>query len=113
KMAIVQIPRGFDRFVEVPKKDSNKKFYVFLEDLISHFVYKLFSGLVVQSVTQFRITRNADLEIHEEGATDLLKEIEEELKMRKWGETVRLEFSKKLIDQEMFTYLIDEMEIHE
>jgi polyphosphate kinase len=113
KMAIVQIPRGFDRFVEVPRKnDKVCKYYVFIEDLISHFVYKLFNGIQVQSVTQFRITRNADLEIHEEGATDLLKEIEEELKMRKWGETVRLELSDKLIDQDMFTYLLNEMEIH-
>jgi polyphosphate kinase len=114
KLAIVQIPRGFDRFVEVPKKDQdNGKRFVFIEDLISHFVFKLFSGLQVQSVTQFRITRNADLDIHEEGATDLLKEIEEELKMRRWGETVRLEFSNKMIDHEMFPYLLNVMEIHE
>ncbi|WP_090633605.1 RNA degradosome polyphosphate kinase [Neobacillus massiliamazoniensis] len=112
KMAIVQIPRGFDRYVEVPRNDrSNRKYYVFLEDLISHFVYKLFKGLKVHSVTQFRITRNADLEIHEQNATDFLKEIEEELKMRKWGETVRLELSNKQIDHDMFTYLVDEMEI--
>ena len=113
KLAIVQIPKGFNRFVEIPKKDQDhRKRFVFIEDLISHFVSKLFRGLQVQSVTQFRITRNADLDIHEKEATDLLKEIEEELKMRKWGETVRLEFSNKLIDQEMFTYLLDEMEIY-
>lgn len=114
KLAIVQVPRGLERFVEVPRNsESDRKCFVFIEDLICHFVYKLFSGLLVRSVTHFRITRNADLEIHEEGATDLLKEIEEELKMRKWGETVRLEFSNKNMDQEMFTYLLDEMEIHQ
>ncbi|MGZ4161448.1 MAG: RNA degradosome polyphosphate kinase, partial [Neobacillus sp.] len=113
KLAIVQVPRGFDRFVDVPNQDeSNRKRFVFIEDLISHFVFKLFKGLQVQSVTQFRITRNTDLEIHEEGATDFLKEIEEELKMRKWGEAVRLEFSNKLLDQEMLNYLLAEMEIH-
>ncbi|MDQ0199115.1 RNA degradosome polyphosphate kinase [Neobacillus ginsengisoli] len=111
-LAIVPVPKGFDRFVEVPNMDeSTRKRFVFIEDLISHFVFKLFNGLKVQSVTQFRIIRNADLEIHEEGATDLLKEIEEELKMRKWGEAVRLEFSNKLFDQEMFNYLLTEMEI--
>ena len=42
-------------------------------------------GYEVKSVTAFRITRNADLTIHEDEAEDLLQEIEEELKKRKWG----------------------------
>lgn len=114
RLAIVQIPKGFERFVEVPNKDvSNKKQFVFIEELISHFVHKLFPGFHVQSVTQFRITRNADLEIHEEGARDLLKEIEEELKMRKWGSTVRLEISRNFFDQEILTYLLAELKIQE
>lgn len=114
KLGIVQIPRGFERFVAVPNKiESNMKQFVLIEDLISHFVHKLFRGLHVESVTQFRITRNADLEIHEEGARDLLKEIEEELKMRNWGAAVRLEISKNFIDKEIFSYLLSELEIHE
>ncbi|PLR82431.1 RNA degradosome polyphosphate kinase [Bacillus canaveralius] len=114
KLAIVQVPRGFARFVEVPNKAENGiKQFVLIEDLISHFVHKLFHGLHVESVTQFRITRNADLEIHEEGARDLLEEIEEELKMRKWGATVRLEVAKDFFDPEILTYLLDELEIHE
>lgn len=114
KLAIVQVPRGFNRFVEVSDHtESGKRQFVLIEDLISHFVHKLFLGLDVKSVTQFRITRNADLEIHEEGARDLLKEIEEELKMRNWGDAVRLEVSKNFIDQEIFTYLLDQLEVHE
>ena len=65
--------------------------FVLLEDIISFFSGKLFTGYKVVSVTQFRITRNADLEIHEEGARDLLHQIEKELKKRKWGAAVRLE----------------------
>jgi polyphosphate kinase len=114
RLAIVQIPRGFERFIELPNKvESGKKQFVFLEELISHFVHKLFPGFHVQSVTQFRITRNADLEIHEEGARDLLKEIEEELKMRKWGSTVRLEIAKNCFDIELIAYLTDELEIQD
>ncbi|WP_155816460.1 RNA degradosome polyphosphate kinase [Bacillus methanolicus] len=114
KLAIVQIPRGFERFVEVPNEiESDKKIFVLIEDLIIHFVHKLFRGLHVESVTQFRITRNADLEIHEEGARDLLKEIEVELKKRNWGAAVRLEISNNFIDQEILAYLLSELEIHE
>ncbi|KIY21049.1 RNA degradosome polyphosphate kinase [Mesobacillus subterraneus] len=114
KFAIVQVPKGLDRFVEIPNQDEgHKRKFVYIEELISHFVYKLFPGMQVQSVTIFRITRNADLEIHEEGARDLLKEIEEELKMRKWGAAVRLEVSKKFIDKEVLAFFIDELEIHE
>ncbi|PLT32156.1 RNA degradosome polyphosphate kinase [Bacillus sp. V5-8f] len=113
KVAIVQVPRGFERFVEVSgHKNESQRRFVLLEDIISHFVHKLFCGFQVESVTQFRITRNADLEIHEEGA-DLLKEIEEELKTRNWGEAVRLEVSKKHIDKDIFFYLLKELEIHE
>jgi polyphosphate kinase len=112
KLAIVQIPRGLDRFIEIPRLNE-KKVYVLLEDVISHFIDKLFVGLYVESITQFRITRNADLEIHEEGAEDLLKKIEKELKMRKWGSSVRLEISNTYLDYKILTYLLEELEIHE
>ncbi|MBP0725322.1 RNA degradosome polyphosphate kinase [Bacillus sp. RG28] len=112
KLAIVQIPRGLDRFIEIPRLNE-KKVYVLLEDVISHYIDKLFIGLCVESITQFRITRNADLEIHEEGAEDLLKKIEKELKMRKWGASVRLEISNKYLDYKILTYLLQELEIHE
>ncbi|WP_258535649.1 RNA degradosome polyphosphate kinase [Bacillus sp. 03113] len=114
KLAIVQVPRGLERFIEIPNKNENmNKQFILIENVISYFVHKLFRGFHVKSVTQFRITRNADLEIDEEDARDLLKEIEEELKMRKWGETVRLEISKNFMDEEILTYLLSELEIHE
>ncbi len=61
----------------------------------------------------FRITRNADLALHEEGAEDLLKVIEEELKKRKWGRTVRLEVEEETVDEEAIQFLLEELEIHE
>ena len=39
----------------------------------------------------FRITRNADLEIDEDEAEDLLLEIEKQIKKRRWGQAIRLE----------------------
>jgi polyphosphate kinase len=57
-------------------------------------------------VTAFRITRNADLEIQEDGADDLLHEIKEELKKRKWGASVRLEVQSHSYDVKVVDYLI-------
>ncbi|MFB4164281.1 RNA degradosome polyphosphate kinase [Alteribacillus sp. JSM 102045] len=113
KLEIVQVPRGLNRFVEIRNNNSTLRQFVILEDLLCHFIYKLFVGFHVESTTQFRITRNADLTIQEEGARDLLKEIEEELKMRKWGCAVRLEVNNHFVDNNILNYLLDELEIHD
>ncbi len=78
KLAIVQVPSVMDRLVEV--SCATGKVFVLLEDVITYFMDKLFSGYQINSVTPFRITRNADLTIHEDGASDLLSVIEEEIK---------------------------------
>ncbi|OAS86643.1 MULTISPECIES: RNA degradosome polyphosphate kinase [Metabacillus] len=112
KTAIVQVPAVLDRFVRL-ETSNNKVQFIQLEDIISYFIYKLFKGYKVVSVSVFRITRNADMTIHEEGARDLLKEIEKELKKRKWGSAVRLEIQRNGFDQNILRYLIEELEVHE
>ena len=94
KKAIVQVPAVLHRIIRIDSSDQNVQI-IFLEDLISYFISKLFKGYGVKSTTLFRITRNADLEIHEEDASDLLEEIEEELRKRKWGAAVRLRNPKE------------------
>ncbi|RSL30915.1 RNA degradosome polyphosphate kinase [Salibacterium salarium] len=113
QIAIVQVPSVLSRFIELPPLTSNKKQFIMLEHAISEFIGELFVGYKVKSVSPFRITRNADLTIHEEGARDLLVEIEKELKKRKWGAAVRLEYQKGLMDSKMLDYLTTELEIHQ
>ncbi|MFB5662076.1 RNA degradosome polyphosphate kinase [Alteribacillus sp. HJP-4] len=110
--AIVQVPSVINRFVELPSNDQKKQF-IMLEHVISEFIEELFEGYSVSSVSPFRLTRNADLTIHEEGARDLLREIEKELKKRKWGAAVRLEYQKGMMDEKILTYLQTSLEIHE
>lgn len=112
KKAIVQVPSVLDRFVKLHDAPDCTKF-VLLEDIISTFIHKLFKGYHVVSTSVFRITRNADMTIHEEGARDLLKEIEKELKKRNWGAAVRLEIQKDRFDEDILRYLTKELEIHE
>ena len=111
KIAIVQVPSVLERFVRVESKKGSLKL-VLLEDVISFFIHKLFHGFKVISASVFRITRNADMTIHEEGARDLLKEIEEELRKRKWGAAVRLEIQEPGFDPAILDYLTDELEVH-
>lgn len=112
RLAIVQVPAVLDRTIDCSLNGTRKQF-VMLEDIITHFLYKLFKGYEVLSVSEFRITRNADLTIHEEGARDLLKEIEKELKKRKWGAAVRLEVKKNAMNQQVLSFLLAELEIGE
>nr|WP_234402350.1 RNA degradosome polyphosphate kinase [Oceanobacillus damuensis] len=108
KTAIVQVPALLDRFINVP----GTRQYILLEDIISHFIHKLFKGYQVKTITEFRITRNADMTIHEEGARDLLREIEKELKKRKWGAAVRLEVRANKYDETIASFLLQVLEIH-
>ena len=110
KLAIVQVPAVINRYIELPREDGTRVF-VLLEQVISYYIHKLFRGHHIKSVTPFRITRNADLTIHEDEAEDLLYEIEVELKKRKWGASVRLEIQHDCKDAQLIEYLIDELEI--
>ncbi|WP_338753812.1 RNA degradosome polyphosphate kinase [Bacillus sp. FJAT-52991] len=110
-VAIVQVPSVLGRTIQVPAEDGEYS-YVLLESVLQYFVSRIFKGFKVKSTNIFRITRNADLTIHEEGARDLLLEIEKELKKRKWGSAVRLEMKGEDLDQEGLDYLLDELEIH-
>jgi polyphosphate kinase len=92
--AVVQVPSVLPRFVEV-ESDDDETAYVYLEDIIEHNLDRLFSGYEIIGTVIFRITRDADLEIDEDEAEDLLLEIEKYVKKRKWGSTVRLELQKK------------------
>ncbi|UOQ84568.1 RNA degradosome polyphosphate kinase [Gracilibacillus salinarum] len=108
KTAIVQVPALLDRFIQI----GSPHHYILLEDLIRYFINKFFKGYHVISSTTFRITRNADMTIHEEGARDLLKEIEKELKKRKWGAAVRLEVDARENNPDMVEFLLHVLEIH-
>jgi polyphosphate kinase len=112
KLAIVQVPSVLKRTITLPT-DSHYPSFIFLEEVISHFIHELFQGYSVIAVSPFRITRNADLTIHEEGARDLLSAIEKELKKRKWGAAVRLEIQANQMDENLLSFLMSVLELSE
>ena len=94
QFARVKVPNVLPRFV--PLDDDTT--FVPLEELIRSHLDRLFPGLEVGAAHTFRVTRNADLELEEEGADDLLMAIEEELRRRRFGAVVRLEVDSAVPD---------------
>ncbi|WP_282936279.1 polyphosphate kinase 1 [Paenibacillus sp. RC67] len=95
KLALVEIPANLSRFIEVSSQEEHaKKHYILLEDLIKSHIHTLFTMYSPVSFHAFRLTRNADLSLDEEGAEDLLDEMEKVLQTRRWGTPVRLEIEK-------------------
>lgn len=107
--AVVQVPAVLSRYIQLPS--SSEKVFILLEDVITKYSNRLFKGNEICSVHPFRITRNADMTLDEEGAEDLLKEIEKELKKRKWGSAVRLEIDCQM-DAEVREILQEALEVH-
>ncbi|MTV50742.1 RNA degradosome polyphosphate kinase [Heliobacillus mobilis] len=106
--AVVQVPSVLPRFIEIPYAEG--KAFVFLEDVIQSHLEDLFRGNQILDSSIFRITRNADLTVDEEGAEDLLEAIEKELQKRKWGAEVRLEVEAGVSDA-MKDYLKADLEL--
>ena len=91
KIAILPIPSVLDRIIEIPSRGNKEHRFVYLEDVITYYANQFFQGYGIEDYMVFRITRDADLEIDEEEATDLLSEVEESLRRRRRGDAVRLE----------------------
>ena len=73
---------------------------------------KLFLSYDVVCAHPYRVMRNADLSIDEDEASDLLKEIQKQLKKRQWGEVIRLEVEDKM-DKRLLKMLEKEFDIDE
>lgn len=104
----VQVPSVLERLIELPVNGENRSF-VFLEDVIKMNMQSLYEGHKVLSLASYRITRNADQGLEEEGAEDLLLAIEQFLKKRKWGAVIRLEVESE-INEQLLNILINMLE---
>jgi polyphosphate kinase len=90
RIAVVQVPPVVPRLVQIAVRKGGHH-YVLLGEVIAANANALFPGLQVKDAFRFRITRNADLDIAEDEAADLLKTIEEQIRRRRWGAVVRAE----------------------
>ncbi len=94
--AVVPVPTVIPRIISLPSSDDKKQF-ILLEDIIKEYIDRLFCGHKVLHSYCFRVTRDSDLTLEEEDVADLLSEIEESIKRRKWGDPVRLEIEQNMV----------------
>ena len=101
-IATVQVPSVLPRVVEIPGEDGCREI-ILLEQIIEKNLNQLFLNYEIICAYPYRIMRNADLAIDEDDASDLLKEIEKQIKKRAWGEVIRLdveaEMDKRLLKE--------------
>ena len=109
--AVVQVPRILPRLVRI-EADENKDNFVFLSDVVRHFVSDLFPGHEALGAWAFRITRNSHLYVDEEEVENLLLSIEDELHNRRRGAAVRLEIDDS-IDKDVLDYLLRSLNLSE
>ncbi|MDT4956018.1 MAG: polyphosphate kinase [Acidobacteriota bacterium] len=103
----IKVPQLVPRLVRVSKEGTK---FTLLEELIAANARFLFPRMLVGKAHFFRVTRDADIEVREDKAADLLKAIEQTLRKRKFGTAVRLEVSRAMPD-EMVRYLVGELEL--
>ncbi|MDH5701056.1 MAG: polyphosphate kinase 1, partial [Nitrospirota bacterium] len=109
--ARIKVPSLFPRLIRIPDESQvsddeqlglgtgpESTNFVWLEDIIAANLDLLFPGLTIQDSYYFRITRDADFEIEEDEAGDLLAAIEEQIDLRQFGSVVRLELDQHMPD---------------
>ncbi|WP_163551237.1 RNA degradosome polyphosphate kinase [Candidatus Frankia alpina] len=123
RFARVKVPQNVPRLVPVEVDPSvdfpvagptppESACFVPLEEVIAAHLDQLFPGMEVIDSHRFRVTRNADLEVEEDEAEDLLQALERELARRRFGPAVRLEVDED-IDSNLLALLVRELEVTE
>lgn len=106
RYARLKCPDKRNRFVFIPRNKEGKIYaslgldasvrnedILLVEDLIREYLKMLFPGNEVLNAALFRITRNTDIEIEEDEASDLLEAIKDLVDQRRFGHIIRMEIA--------------------
>jgi len=89
RIAVVQVPSGLPRLVRVAGGEGVT--FAVLDDVIRAGLDSLFPGQHVLEAAAFRLTRDSELELDDEGGQSYVDALEEELRRRRKSDVVRLE----------------------
>lgn len=107
RFARVKVPPLFPRLIKV----GDEATFVAVEELIAAHLHLLFPGMDIASQSPFRVTRDADLDLVDDGAEDLREAVASGLRRRQLSSpAVRLEVDEQTAD-EVIDLLADELEI--
>ncbi len=104
KHGLIRIPRILPRFLQIAQT------FIPIESVVEHFASELFPGFKPLASTQFRVTRNADIEIEEEEADDFLEILQEGLRSRNKGSLIRLELTEGA-DKKLIKFLLSHLNL--
>lgn len=107
--ARVKVPPLLSRLVPVP---GDAKRFILLEDLVAAHLDQLFPGVEIKGSHLFRVIRDADIEIRELEAADLIDAIEKTLRLRRFGDPVLLEVDSR-IPEAGLRLMMEQLELHE
>jgi polyphosphate kinase len=95
--ARVKVPPSLPRLQPVGGEGSS--LFILLEDLIEAHLPHLFPGMKIRGASAFRVTRDADMEIREDEAGDLLRSVVANVRRRRFGAAIRLEVDNRCPDR--------------
>lgn len=110
--ARVKVPQVLPAWVKIESENPNEYRFIGLIDLIRENLAGLFPHMQVLDIMPFKFTRNADVSHDDEDAEDLLAMIEEELKMRRFADVVRVEHGPNP-DPWILKFIMEELELTE
>lgn len=117
--ARIKVPDTLPRLVPLKRSSGGTRkdgtvpynhYFVWLEQLISANLGMLFPGMRVIDSHPFRVTRNADFEIQELEASDLLESMEQSVRQRRFGDVIRLSVNTDM-PRQVKELLIDNLEV--
>ncbi len=110
-IAIVKVPRVLPRITALPARlCGGERAYVMLTSVVRSHLEDLFPGRKVLEFSQFRVTRNTDLDVQEDDVDDLRRALRAELEHRQFGQAVRLEVSASCSEY-LFDFLLAQFEL--
>lgn len=102
RFARVKIPDTLPQLIEVSRPDRSQagittsNTYMWLDDLVMAHLDSLFPGMTIVEAHPFHVTRDAEVEIQEWEAADLLETTEEGIRKRRFGDVVRLQVDRAM-----------------
>lgn len=110
-LAIVPAPRSLPRLIKVPQEIAPEgDNFVFLSSIIHEYVGEFFPGMEVTACHQFRVTRNADLEMSNVEIEDVAAALQNKLHSRRFGAAAKLEVDSGCPER-LSNFLLDRFEL--
>lgn len=118
RFARVKIPDTLPRLIPVPVDDkamaagggAKPQIFIWLDDLVRTNLEALFPGMSIVDAQTFYVVRDAELEVQEWEAEDLLETTEEGIRQRRFGDVVQLQIHKGM-PAEMLHILVSNMQV--